>query len=67
MSKMSTIDLTLNEYTEALHEHGHMNANVRMLKEELFAYGMSDINDLVRSIDDDFDTMVFNNQTEGRF
>jgi len=67
MSKMSDIDVTLQEYEENLHTFGHMDPMVRMLKEELYAYGFKDINDLVRGIDDTFDALVFNNQTEGRF
>jgi hypothetical protein len=67
MSKMSEIDIVLMDYEESLHELGHMDTKVRMLKEELFAYGLKDVNTLVEGIDDAFDTMVFNNQTEGRF
>ena len=64
MSKMSEIDIVLQDYEESLHSLGHMDANVRMLKEELMAYGLKDVNDLVRGIDDAFDTMVFNGQLE---
>jgi len=64
MSKMSDIDVTLQDYEESLHMYGHMDTKVRMLKEELYAYGLKDINDLVRGIDDEFDTLVFNGQLE---
>lgn len=64
MSKMSDIDVILREYEESLHTLGHMDTKVRMLKEELYLYGLKDINDLVRGIDDEFDTMVFNGQME---
>lgn len=67
MSKMSEINITLQDYEENLHMFGHMDPMVRMLKEELYAYGLKDINDLVRGIDDEFDTIVFNNQTDGVF
>lgn len=64
---MSTIDLTLTEYDEALNAFGHADPRVVALKRELLSYQLTDINDLVRGIDDVFDNMVFNNQTEGRF
>lgn len=64
MSKMSDIDVTLQDYEESLHSLGHMDTKVRMLKEELYAYGLKDVNDLVRGIDDEFDTLVFNGQLE---
>jgi hypothetical protein len=64
---MSEIDSTLVEYEENLHEFGHMDPMVQMLKRELLSYGLDDVNTLVQGIDMDFDTLVFNNQTEGRF
>jgi hypothetical protein len=67
MSKMSEIDITLQEYTEALHSYGHLDPLVQALKRELLGYGLSDVNDLVQGIELEFDTLVFNNQTEGRF
>ena len=67
MSKMSEIDITLQEYTEALHSMGHLDPLVVELKRELLSYGLQDVRDLVAGIDQEFDTIVFNNQTEGRF
>jgi len=67
MSKMSEIDITLQEYEESLNTFGHADPLVVALKRELLGYGISDVNDLVRGIDDEFDMLVFNNQTEGRF
>ena len=67
MSKMSEIDITLQEYEENLHAFGHADPIVVVLKRELLSYNIQDVNDLVRSIDDEFDTIVFTNQTEGRF
>ena len=67
MSKMCTIDLVLSEYEESLHSYGHADPMVQVLKRELLGYNIQDINDLVRDIDNMFDTLVFNNQTEGRF
>ena len=67
MSKMSEIDITLQEYTEALHSFGHADPLVLCLKRELLSYGLEDVRDLVQGIDLEFDTLVFNNQTEGRF
>ena len=64
MSKMSTIDITIQEYEESLHENGHMDPMTVALKRELLYYGMEEI---VECIDHEFNTMVFNNQTEGRF
>ena len=67
MGKMSEISITLQEYEENLHAFGHADPIVVVLKRELLGYGLSDVNDLVRGIDDEFDTLVFENQTEGRF
>ena len=67
MGKMSEISITLQEYEENLHMYGHADPIVVVLKRELLGYGLSDVNDLVRGIDDEFDTLVFENQTEGRF
>ena len=64
---MSTIDLTLKEYEEALHSYGHSDPLTVELKRELLSYGMADVRTLVEGIDLEFDTLVFNNQTEGRF
>lgn len=67
MGKMSEIDITLQEYEENLHCFGHADPIVVCLKRELLGYKNPDVNDLVRGIDFEFDTLVFNNQTEGRF
>ena len=67
MSKMSEIDITLQEYEENLHAFGHADPIVVFLKRELLGYGIQDVNDMVRDIDQEFDMLVFNNQTEGRF
>ena len=67
MSKMSEIDITLQDYEESLHTNGHADPLTVELKRELLSYGISDVNDLVRGIDDEFDTLIFENQTEGRF
>lgn len=67
MSKMSEIDITLQEYEENLHAYGHADPLVVILKSQLLAYGMAEVNDMVRGIDMEFDMLVFNNQTEGRF
>lgn len=67
MSKMAEIDITLQEYEQALNAYGHMDPLVQALKGELLGYGLDDVYDLVSGIDLEFDTLVFNNQTEGRF
>lgn len=67
MSKMSEVDIVLQEYEESLNSYGHMDPLVQALKRELFSYGLDDVYDLVCGIDMEFDMMVFNNQTEGRF
>lgn len=67
MSKMSEIDITLQEYEQALNAYGHMDPLVQVLKGELLGTGLDDVYDLVCGIDMEFDMMVFNNQTEGRF
>ena len=67
MGKMSEIGITLMEYEESLHAYGHADPLTVELKRELLGYGIQDVNDMVRAIDDEFDTIVFNNQTEGRF
>ena len=67
MGKMNTINLTLQEYDEALNAYGHADPLVVALKRELLSYGLDDVYDLVCGIDMEFDMMVFNNQTEGRF
>ncbi len=64
MSKMSELDLLLNEYEESLHAFGHADPIVVVLKRELLSYGIQDVNDLVRGIDDEFDTLVFNGQMD---
>ena len=64
MSKMSEIDITLQEYEESLHMFGHADPLVQVLKRKLLGYRLSDVNDLVRGIDDEFDTLVFNGQLE---
>ncbi len=64
MSKMSELDLLLDEYEESLHSYGHADPLVVALKRELLGYGVQDVNDLVRGIDDEFDTLVFNGQME---
>lgn len=67
MSKMSDIDVTLQDYEESLHLNGRLDPLTESLKRELLDYGMSEIDILVQCIEHEFDTMVFNNQTEGRF
>ena len=67
MSKMSEISITLQEYEENLHTFGHMDPIVVSLKTELLNTGIEDIKTLVQAIDLEFDTIVFNNQTEGLF
>ena len=67
MSKMSEIDIVLQEYEESLHSYGHMDPLVLALKKELLELQLEDVNTLVQGIDLEFDTMVFNGQTEGRF
>lgn len=67
MSKMSEIDALVNDYEENLHHFGYMDPMVQMLKRELLSYGLDDVNTLVQGIELEFDTCVFNNQTEGRF
>jgi hypothetical protein len=64
MSKMSEIDITLREYEDSLHMFGHADPIVVVLKRELLGYGIQYVNDLVRGIDDEFDTLVFNGQME---
>jgi hypothetical protein len=61
---MSELDLLLNEYEESLHAFGHADPIVVVLKRELLSYGIQDVNDLVRAIDDEFDTLVFNGQMD---
>lgn len=67
MGKMSEISVTLQEYEECLHSYGHGDRLVQFLKRELLNLDMLEVNDLVRGIDHEFDMLVFNNQTEGRF
>ena len=67
MGKMSEIDVTLQEYTEALHSYGHGDPLVKVLKAELLSLELDFVNTEVECIDYDFNYMVFNNQTEGRF
>ena len=67
MSNMSEIDITLRKYEESLNTFGHANGLVQMLKRSLLGYGVSDVNEEVYIIDCEFDMLVFNNQTEGRF
>jgi hypothetical protein len=67
MGKMSEIGVTLKEYEENLHAYGHADPLVVELKRELMTYGMTEVKTLVECIDHEFDTIVFNNQTEGRF
>jgi hypothetical protein len=64
MGKMSEISVVLQEYEQSLHSYGHMDPLVVALKRELLSYGIHDVNDLVRGIDMEFDTLVFNGQTE---
>lgn len=64
MSKMSELNLILSDYEENLHAFGHADPLVVALKRELLSYGIQDINDLVRGIDDEFDTLVFNGQMD---
>lgn len=67
MSKMSDLDLTLQEYEESLNSYGHADPLTIALKRELLSTGLDDVYDLVCGIDMEFDMLVFNNQTEGRF
>ena len=67
MSKMSEIDLMLQEYEENLHMYGHGDPLVVILKHDLAGLKMEDVNTMVAGIDAEFDTIVFTNQTEGRF
>lgn len=67
MSKMKDLALTLKEYEESLNSYGHADPLTVALKRELMSYGMDDVYDLVCGIDMEFDMLVFNNQTEGRF
>ena len=67
MGKMSEISITIGEYEDSLHMFGHADPIVVVLKRELLGYGIQDVNDMVRDIDQEFDMLVFNNQTEGRF
>jgi len=67
MSKMKTLDILLKEYDEALNAYGHMDPLTVLLKRELMSYNSDDVYDLVCGIDMEFDMLVFNNQTEGRF
>ena len=67
MGKMKNLDLRLKEYDEALNAFGHGDPLVRLLKRELLALGSNEVRLLVEGIDLEFDTLVFENQTEGRF
>ena len=67
MGRMSEISITVGEYEENLHAFGHADPIVVYLKRELLGYGMKDVKTLVEGIDLEFDTIVFTNQTEGRF
>ena len=67
MGKMSEISITIGEYEDSLHMFGHADPIVVYLKRELLGYGIQDVNDMVRVIDQEFDEIVFTNQTEGRF
>ena len=64
---MSEIGITLMEYEESLHTNGHADPLTVELKRELLGYGMAEVKTLVECVDMEFDTLVFNNQTEGRF
>jgi hypothetical protein len=61
---MSEISMILGEYEENLHAYGHADPIVVAMKRELLSYGIQDVNDLVRGIDDEFDTLVFNGQMD---
>ena len=67
MSKMKEIAVSLVEYEESLHSYGHADPLTVELKRELLGYGMEEVKTLVECIDHEFDTLVFTNQTEGRF
>ena len=67
MGRMKNLDLQLKEYDEALNAFGHGDPLVRLLKRELMTFGSDEVRLLVEGIDLEFDTLVFNNQTEGRF
>jgi hypothetical protein len=60
MGKMSEIIITLGEYEENLHAFGHGDPLVQVMKRELLGYDIQDVNDMVRAIDLEFDTIVFN-------
>ena len=67
MGKMKKIVEILGEYEENLHCFGHGDSLVQILKRELLSTGLEDVKTLVQGIDLEFDMLVFNNQTEGRF
>ncbi len=64
MSKMSELNALVNDYEENLHAFGHADPIVVAMKRELLSYGIEDVKTLVRGIDDEFDTLVFNGQLE---
>ena len=64
MSKMSEIDITLQEYSENLYTLGYMDPIVQELKLELLSYGMEEIKTLVEGIELEYDTLVFNGDLE---
>ena len=67
MGKMSEISIDLYEYEQSLKTNGHMDPLTIELKRALMLYGIEEVKTLVEGIDLEFDTLVFNNQTEGRF
>jgi hypothetical protein len=67
MGKMNEIDLLLNEYEENLNAFGYLDPMVLAIKRELMSYNLEVVKTMVQGIELEFDTLVFNNQTEGRF
>ena len=58
MGKMSEIDYLLSDYKESLYNFGYDHGLVRDLKEMLLSYKSDMVNDIVRGIEHDFDTLV---------
>lgn len=64
MSKMSEIDITLQDYEASLYSNGRLDPLTVALRLELLSYGVYEVKTLVECIDHEFDTMVFNGQLE---
>ena len=68
MGKMKELVVDrLAEYEENLHAYGHGDPLVQVLKRDLLALRLDLVTEEVMCIDLEFDMLVFNNQTEGRF